>query len=210
MGQDPDRIREQIEQTRAQMTENPEADQIREDIKQSRARMGETVEAIGYKADVKSRVKESIAEKKDVVVGTIASGKDTLVGTADSLVTEVTGAIPDSHQVKHGAEKVGVSKENPLGLAIGGAAVGFLAGLLLPSTRVEDEKLGQVSDRVMDQVKETGQDALDRGKQVAQEAVESAKDTAKESGREQGKEVAGNVKETVREVAPVGGGPSRS
>ena len=210
MGQDPDRIREQIEQTRAQMTENPEADLIREDIEESRARVGETVEAIGYKADVKSRVKESITDKKDAVVGTIASGKDTVVGTADSLVNKVTGAMPDTEQVKHGAQRVGVSKENPLGLAIGGAAVGFLAGLLLPSTRVEDEKLGPVSDRVMDQVKETGQDALDRGKQVAQEAVESAKDTAKESGKEQGKEMAEQVKETAREVAPTAGGSSRS
>lgn len=210
MGQDPDRIREQIEQTRAQMTENPEADLIRADIDETRARMGDTVEAIGYKADVKSRVKESITDKKHAVVGTFASGKDAVVGSADSLVHKVTGAMPDAGQVKHGAQKVGVSKENPLGLAIGGAAVGFLAGLLLPSTRVEDEKLGQVSDRVMDQVKETGQEALDRGKQVAQETVDSAKETAKESGREHGKEVAESVKETAREVAPTGGGSTRS
>ena len=32
-------------------------DDIREDIEDTRARMGETVEAIGYKADVKSRVR---------------------------------------------------------------------------------------------------------------------------------------------------------
>ena len=91
------------------------------------------------------------------------------------------------------------------GLAIGGAAAGFLAGLLLPSTRVEDEKLGEVSDQVMEQVKETGQDALDRGKQVASEAVDMAKEVAVEGGKEQGKKVAENVKETAREAAPVGG-----
>jgi len=112
--------------------------------------------------------------------------------------------------VKHGAQKVGISKENPLGLAIGGAAVGFLAGLLLPSTRVEDQKLGEVSDQVMDRVKETGQDAIERGKQVAEEAVDSAKESAKKSGKEQGKEVASNVKETAREVVPSGGGSSGS
>ena len=59
---------------------------------------------------------------------------------------------------------MGLSKENPLGLAIGGAAVGFLAGILLPSTRVEDENLGEVSDQVIDRVKRTEQDALERGK----------------------------------------------
>ncbi len=109
MGQDPDRIREQIAQTRTQMAENPEAELIREEIDETRAQMGETVEALGYKADVKSRLKESVSEKKDSVVGTIASGKDAVVGTADSLVSKVTGAVPDSEQVKHGAQKVGIS-----------------------------------------------------------------------------------------------------
>jgi hypothetical protein len=187
------------------MAENPEAESIREDIDETRAQLGETVEALGYKADVKSRLKESISDKKDAVVGTVASGKDAVVGTADSLVSKVTGAVPDTEQVKHGAQKVGISKENPLGLAIGGAAFGFLAGLLLPSTRVEDEKLGEVSDEVMERVKETGQDAIGRGKQVAAEAVDSAKETATRSGKEQGKKVASNVKETAREVATIDG-----
>jgi DNA anti-recombination protein RmuC len=46
--------------------------------------MGETVEAIGYKADVKSRVKNTIVEKKDA-----------LVGGADSLVSRVSDAVGD-------------------------------------------------------------------------------------------------------------------
>jgi len=133
---------------------------IREEIEETRSQMSETVDALGYKADVKSRVKDSISDKKDAVVE-----------KADDLVHKITGVVPDSDQmkggaakVKGGAQKVGVSKENPLGLAIGGAAVGLLAGLLLPSTRVEDQKLGEVSDQVMDRVKETGEDALERGK----------------------------------------------
>ena len=80
--------------------------------------MGETVEAIGYKADVKSRVKESLVEKKD------------------AAISKVTGAMPETDGVSRGAKKtVGVAKENPLGLAVGGIAVGFLVGLLLPATR---------------------------------------------------------------------------
>jgi len=205
MGEDSDRIREQIERTREELAEDREGELIRGEIEETRSQMSETVEALGHKADVKSRVKGSIADKKDAVVGTIAGGKDAVVNTADSLVSKVTGAVPDTGQVKHGAEKVGLSRENPLGLAIGGVAVGFLAGLLLPSTKVEDDKLGEASDQVMDRVKETGQEALERGKQVAQETLDSAKETAIESGKEQGKEAAESVKETAREVAPVGG-----
>ena len=128
------------------MGENPDA--IRQDIEQTRAEMSETVEAIGYKADVPSR-----------------------------------------------------AKENPLGLAIGAAALGFLAGLAVPSTRVEDERLGPVADQVKDKVKETGQEAMDRGKQVAQDVASTAADTARQRTQEQGQELAGSAKQSAQDVA---------
>jgi ElaB/YqjD/DUF883 family membrane-anchored ribosome-binding protein len=78
------------------------------------------------------------------------------------------------------SDTASVAQENPLGLAIGGIAVGFLAGILVPSSRVEDDKLGPMADQVKDQIKETGQEAVERGKDVAQQAAE----TAKEAGRE--------------------------
>ena len=119
-------------------------------------------------------MKESVAEKKDSLVGTISGGRDAVVGKADSLVSRVGGIVPDGEQVKGGAAKVGVSKENPLGLAIAGAAVGFVLGTLLPKTRVEDEKLGEISDQVTDKAKEAAQEALERGKSVAQDALAAA------------------------------------
>jgi hypothetical protein len=39
--------------------------QIREDIEQTRAEMGDTVDALAHKADVKSRMKESISDKTE-------------------------------------------------------------------------------------------------------------------------------------------------
>jgi gas vesicle protein len=138
--------------------------EIRQEIEETRTDMGDTVEALGYKADVKTRVKENVAGKRD------------------RLKERVTGATPDSDEVKQGARRaVGVAQENPIGLALGSVAVGFVAGMLVPSTRVEDEKLGPMAD----QVKETGQEALERGKQVAQEAAQSAKETVQEHGGEE-------------------------
>ena len=84
----------------------------------------------------------------------------------------IAGGTPDSGEVKEKARRASsVAQENPLGLAIGAVAVGFVAGMLIPSTRVEDEKLGSVADDVKDKVKETGQEALEHGKQVAQDAA---------------------------------------
>jgi hypothetical protein len=170
------------------MGETP--DDIREEIEQTRARMGDTVEAIGYKADVKSRVSESIADKKDAVVG-----------KADALVARVGGVVPGSDQVKHGAAKVGVGKENPVGLAIVGAAAGFIAGTLLPKTTIEDEKLGQASDQVTDTVKEAGQEALVRGKAVVEDAVHAATDTVQERGQHEAEAMTDSLRDKAQQVA---------
>jgi Protein of unknown function (DUF3618) len=177
------------------MGETP--DDIREEIEQTRARMGETVDAIGYKADVKSRVKESAAAKKDAALGAIGGSKDAVVGKADSLVARVGGIVPEGEHVKSGAAKAGISKENPLGLALAGAAVGFVVGTLLPKTDVEDQKLGKVSDEVAGKAKEAGQEALERGKGVAEDALRAAADTAQDRGRDE----AQNLKTSVQDKA---------
>jgi len=180
------------------MGETP--DQIRDEIEQTRARMTDTAEAIGYKADVKSRMKESVGEKKDAIVGAIGEGKDAVVGTADSLVSRVGGIVPDSQDVQHGAAKVGVSRENPLGLAIAGVAAGFVIGTLLPKTRVEDERIGAVSDQVTEKVKEAAQESFERGKSVAQDAVAAAADTARDRGSEEAEEMSASLQEKAEEI----------
>jgi hypothetical protein len=176
-------------------------DDIREEIEETRGRMGHTVEAIGYKTDVKSRMKESVTEKKDSLVGSISGGKDAVVGKADSLVSRMGGVVPDGELIKDGAAKVGVSKENPLGLAVAGAAVGFVIGTLLPKTNVEDEKLGEVSDQVTDKVKEAGQEALERGKAVAKDAVHAGTETAQERGQHEADAMQQSLRDKAQEVA---------
>ena len=57
--------------------------------------------------------------------------------------------------------------------------MGLIAGLLLPSTRVENERVGPMSDQVKEEVTE-------RGKHVAEQAVE----TVKEEGQKQAQEMA--------------------
>jgi Protein of unknown function (DUF3618) len=165
------------------------SDEIREDIEDTRARMGETVEAIGYKADVKTRAKDAIVEKKDAVVG-----------GAGSVASRVTDAVPDRDQVKRGARKVGISRQNPLGLAIAGAAAGFLVGTLLPSTSTEDEKLGEMSDQMGEKAREAGQEAVERTKDVAREAVDSAKQTVEERRGEEAQQLASSLRDKAQDV----------
>lgn len=182
MGKDPDRIRQDIEETRSQMDE--------------------TVDAIGYKTDVKGRVKETVSEKRHAVTGKAGEAVSRVTGAADSVVSKVTGVGPDTQQVKRGARRTaGVAQENPLGLALGGAAVGFLAGLLAPTSRIEDERMGSLADEVKDRAAEARTEAVERGRLVGEEAVASVSETVKETGREQGEDLAESVKESAQEVA---------
>jgi hypothetical protein len=153
MGQDPDAIRTQIENTRGQM--------------------GDTIEAIGYKTDVKSRARDKVSR---------------VMGKAND-------ATPSSGDVKQGAQKAAsVAQENPLGLAIGAIAVGFVAGMVVPSTSVEEEKLGPMADSVKEKAVETGQEALQHGKQVAQDVAQSAQETVRESGQQHAQELASSTR----------------
>jgi len=169
------------------MGEDPSV--IRAEIEQTRQRVGDEVDALSYKTDVPARTQDYIEDKKQAVKSKLTGAKDT-----------VTGPLPDRQALKRGATHVrNTAESNPLGLAVGGLAVGFLIGTLLPQTRVENEQMGELSDRMLDAAKDTASEAVERGKQVAQEAVGAAVNTAKDSGREQGEQLTSTLKERTQE-----------
>ena len=78
-----------------------EPDQIREEIEQTRAEMSETVEAVGYKADVPARAKEAVSDKvenvKSKVSDTASRAKEAVVGTASragDTVSDTSMIVP--------------------------------------------------------------------------------------------------------------------
>ena len=176
---------------------------IRSDIERTRSEMGNTLDALGYKANVPARTKGWVGNKKDAVVNAGGSMLSKVSGATDSVVTKVSGAAPGTADLQAGAGRVkDTAERNPLGLALAGTALGFVAGLFAPSTRVEDEKLGAASDQLKSSAVEAGHEAIQHGKDVAQAAAQSAVDTAKEEGREHGDEMAFSLQEKARDVAP--------
>jgi hypothetical protein len=195
-----------------------EPDEIEREIEETRERMGERVDALTYKADVKARVGDSIAEKRDnlmdKVKGLLPGGSEEAGGEGamdqakqaqrrvKGLISRGTERAPSRDDLKQQAQRAkGMAQENPLGLALGAVAGGFLLGLLLPSTRMEDEKLGQAADTVKAKAAETGQEALERGKQVAQDVAQTAQQTAKESGSQHASELSQSAQQKASEAA---------
>jgi Protein of unknown function (DUF3618) len=153
--------------------------ELRTEIEETRGRVGEEVDALSYKTDVGARVGDYVGEKKEAVTSKLSGAMDV-----------ATTPIPDRAQMRRARV---TAEQNPLGLAIGGAAVGFVLGLLLPSTRMEDEKLGPASGKVG----EVAREGWEQGKQVAQETAQGAVEAAKESGSRHSEELSSSLKEQL-------------
>lgn len=160
MGKEPDAIRHEIEQTRQEMTETSRAIA---DQAESR------YEEVRHKVDIPGRISEAYHEKKDQ-----------LMGRSDQYEGQ---AKQQGQRLKRMAE------DNPIGLAVGAFAAGFLGGILLPETDVEARTLGPAARDLRERAMEAGEEAYDRGKEVAKDAAEEAQKTAQERAKEESEQM---------------------
>lgn len=153
--------------------------------------MGETVEAIGYKADVPARVRDNVNDRIESVKGQIGDALDgarkTVRGKAQAASESATTSLGDLHDRASGGVEstrraASVALENPLGLALGGLAVGLLAGLLIPISDIEREKLGPIRDDVAGRAQTAVAEAVEAGKTIIADAAGTAVQSAKEKG----------------------------
>ena len=77
--------------------------------------MGDTVDALAYKTDVKARAKDNVQGKVEAMKVT----SESVSGTSDGA--------PVRPPIRLKRPRGGIAQENPLGLAVGGRGVGFLA-----------------------------------------------------------------------------------
>jgi len=214
MGKDPSEIRREIEQTRARMGDTVEALGYKADVPaRVKDAVDERVETVkGTISDVVDSVKETVAGATGVVGSALGGAKrgvsetfnqttdkmgdatsnvtSSLQDTVKNTVGSVAGKLPNPGDVKSVAQRgVGIATENPLGLALGALAVGFLAGLAAPVTDLERKTVGPIRDDLVERAKSAGTDALEHGKQVLQETAAAALGTAQQSAQQHGQQV---------------------
>jgi ElaB/YqjD/DUF883 family membrane-anchored ribosome-binding protein len=155
---------------------------------------GHAVASAGAAAD---RLTASVEAAITATTQTTGKELGAMTDSASTHMSNVTSAASQTAKQATDVAKqgVGMVRENPLGLAVGAAAAGFLIGALLPSTKMEDDKLGQASDQVKQAATEMGHEALERGKTVAQEATTAALDAAKSTGQEQVEDFASSAQQ---------------
>ncbi|BCJ47423.1 hypothetical protein GCM10010168_17810 [Actinoplanes ianthinogenes] len=109
---------------------SPDPDQLRAEIEQTRAELGETVEALAAKTDVKARVREEVATAKDRVAQAASTAGDRIAGAANTAGDRIAGAAntvaektePARQQIVETATSPQVRRAlPPTGLAVAGA-----------------------------------------------------------------------------------------
>lgn len=136
-------------------------------------------------------------------VGSKVSDVGSTVGSrAQDMAQGVTSHVPTS-----GTELEHSVRNNLTAWGIGAVAVGAIAGLLAPSTRFEDERLGEVKENLVDTVQEKASVAKDAGQQVLDQAKETAKDGLSQA-KETAKDGLSQAKETAKQELSSDGGSS--
>jgi len=111
---------------------------------------------------------------------------------------------------------------NPIALGAAAALVGLVAGALIPVSDQEERALGSLAGQVRSKGRDLAQDVVNRGAQVAGDALGAAKDSAQAHGLTADKpvgeligdlrsgELIGHVKQAAQEVADAGKGSLQS
>jgi hypothetical protein len=153
----------------------------------------------GYESDPSTG---RLSQAKDAAKDAASSAKDALFGAKDKVGDAAEWTKEHAHdltdQAKHQASALRYKaknqarraqtgfwetlEENPLMIGAATLALGVIAGLSIPSTRKEDELMGETRDHLVDEVKEAGRETLDKTKHVAETVVDKVKNEAETQG----------------------------
>lgn len=152
--------------------------EAREKLGEKAAQVKETA------AETAARVREQAAYVKDQVAAQAGHLKEQVsVGTEH--VREQASQVPvyarqQWHDAQLGFWQTMDQKPFAIGLAV--LAAGVAAGFTVPSSRKEQELMGETRDRLLDQARDLGREAVDKGKQVARVASDVVKTEVERAG----------------------------
>jgi hypothetical protein len=149
-------------------TMGTDSNQLQSDIDLARSRLDDSVEGFGYSDEFpdefSSRVKELLTDQ-------VAAMK----GAVSDAASAISAKVPRPDDIRAGADRIGrMVIENPVGMALGAVAVGFLVGLILPRTSLETERIVPLAQDVKRLARDAGTQAVNRGKQIVWEAAQAA------------------------------------
>lgn len=182
-----EKAREMLGKARHKLSETGHSigESMRESVagaKESISGMSESISGASHRAS--ARVGE-FAGRARRGTGRMAAGARQRASRVRSRAGHMTGAV--QHQMRHGYaysrdQFVDAVDDYPLAVGLGFLALGALMGLSLPRTRREDELMGEQSDQLKHNVRDMGEELVERGKHVAQATASAVADQADQEG----------------------------
>jgi gas vesicle protein len=195
---DPDALRAEIEQTRANLSQNVNA--LGEAVQPSNIAKRQVSKVTGAATGLKDKVMGS-AEETASSLGDRASG----IGESVSGVgSQVTGSVAGAGQTARSQ-----TQGNPLAAGVIALGAGWLLGSLLPATSRERQAASAVKEQAQPLVgqaqevaKEVAKEAAEELKEPAMAAAESVKSTAQDAAetvKAEGQSAAEDVRSSAQE-----------
>jgi gas vesicle protein len=207
MAEEPDRLRQDIELTRASLTRD--VDRLADKTSPRRV-------AQRRWTAVKEKVMGSAEQARHAAGGTVSTVQD----KASTVGGKVSAVGDKAAEAGHGAADAvrnaphAVAQQaqgNPLAAGVIAFGVGMLAATLLPVTDTErraGQQIKENSGDLTDRVKEVASDLGSEFKQTAQESVQQVKETAQDAAqttRQQAQSSAQDAAQQTRQAATTGG-----
>ena len=164
-------------------------------------------DARGQVLGVARNASDTASSYKQRIKEAMASATQSLRETSHDLKNSASGTLGDLRRGRGGLAG------NPVVLGSAAALVGLVAGVLIPVSEQEERALGTVAGRLRTQGRDLAQVVVDRGAQVAGDALGAVKDSAQAHGLTADKpigklvgdlksgELLGHVKQAAQEVA---------
>jgi hypothetical protein len=115
--------------------------------------------------------------------------------------TPMTESLPDDLPEGSRAERgLRLLRDNPLGLILVGLAIGIIAGVVAPVSRLEREKIAPLRDEVVDRAKRAADDVVVHGRGVFQDTLSAASASAAKHGQA----LAEEIQNEFRNPSPAG------
>jgi uncharacterized protein YjbJ (UPF0337 family) len=203
MVEEPDRLRQDIERTRASLTR---------DVDLLAEKTSPTKTAQRRWTAVKERVMGSADQARHAASSTTSSAVDTVqdaAGTVQAKAQDAAGVVQAKAQdaaeaVRNAPQAVAAQTQgNPLAVGIIAFGVGMLAATLIPATDAEKragQQLKEHSGDLTDQVKDVAREMKDDLSGTVQQAVEQVKDTAKDAAQTTGQQAKASSQQATEQT----------
>ena len=164
------------------MTTSNNPDELRTEIEQTRAQLSQDVNALGEAVTPGAIARRQVDKVKGAGVGV----KDKVMGSAEDTRTSLSGSASGLGESASDVQQTARRKTqgSPMAAGLIALGAGWLIGSLLPASQKEREAAAAVKDKtgpVLSEAQSLAKESAQNLQQPAQDAVDSVKGTAQDA-----------------------------